>query len=110
MPRPRWQTGISPPPAAGPTRPSRRDRLVLGVALTTRARVAIAQGEPDQAERDAHDALTSAAEIEAYLAFPTPSSASPLWPATPAVTAKPPGFSARQQAIRQRMGAVRFKI
>ena len=28
-----------------------------GGALTTRARVAIAQGEPEQAERDAHDAL-----------------------------------------------------
>ena len=29
----------------------------LSQALTTRARVAIAQGEPEQAERDAHDAL-----------------------------------------------------
>ena len=29
----------------------------LMLALTTRARVAIAQGEPEQAERDAHDAL-----------------------------------------------------
>ena len=28
----------------------------------------------------------------------------------PAVTAKPPGFSARHTAIRQRMGAVRFKV
>ena len=36
-------------------------------ALTTRARVAIAQGEPEQAERDAHDALACAAEVEAYL-------------------------------------------
>ena len=32
-------------------------------ALTTRARVAIAQGEPEQAERDAHDALACAADI-----------------------------------------------
>jgi hypothetical protein len=31
-------------------------------ALTTRARVAIAQGEPDEAERDAHDALAGAAD------------------------------------------------
>ena len=42
----------------------------LSVALTTRARVAIAQGEPEQAERDAHDALACAAEIEAYLYDP----------------------------------------
>ncbi len=34
-------------------------------ALTTRARVAIAQGEPEQAERDARDALAYAADIQA---------------------------------------------
>ena len=39
----------------------------LVVALTTRARVAIAQAEPDQAERDARDALAIAASIQAYL-------------------------------------------
>jgi predicted ATPase len=38
----------------------------LMMALTTRARVAIAQGEPKQAERDAHDALECAASIEAH--------------------------------------------
>ena len=42
----------------------------LSMALTTRARVAIAQGEPEQAERDAHDALARAAEVEAYLFIP----------------------------------------
>ena len=40
------------------------------MALTARARVAIAQGEPEQAERDAHDALARAAEVEAYLGVP----------------------------------------
>ena len=80
-------------------------------ALTTRARVAIAQGEPEQAERDAHDALDVRRRTSRRTcSSPTSSSASPLWPARPAVTAKPPGSSARQQAIRQRMGAVRFKI
>ncbi len=39
----------------------------LAVALTTRARVANMQGEPEQAERDAHDALVRAAEVEAYV-------------------------------------------
>ena len=37
----------------------------LSDALTTRACVAIAQGEPEQGERDAHDALARAAELEA---------------------------------------------
>ena len=36
-------------------------------ALTTRARVAIAQGEPEQAGRDAHDALARAVDIQARL-------------------------------------------
>jgi DNA-binding CsgD family transcriptional regulator len=40
------------------------------VALTTRARVAVAQGEPEQAERDGHDALACAAEVKAYLGAP----------------------------------------
>ena len=40
------------------------------MALTTRARVAIAQGEPEQAERDAHEALACAAEVKAYLLIP----------------------------------------
>lgn len=39
-------------------------------ALTTRARVAFAQGEFGQAERDAHDALTRAAELGARLFVP----------------------------------------
>lgn len=36
-------------------------------ARTVRAFVAIAQGEPDQAERDAHEALVSAARSQGYL-------------------------------------------
>jgi predicted ATPase/class 3 adenylate cyclase/DNA-binding NarL/FixJ family response regulator len=37
------------------------------LALTSRARVALAQGEPEQAERDAHDALVVAARTRGYL-------------------------------------------
>ncbi len=40
------------------------------VALLTRARVAIAHGEPEQGARDAHDALACAAEVGAYLSIP----------------------------------------
>ena len=42
----------------------------LSWALTTRARVAIAPGEPEQAERDAHEALAIAASTGAYLGAP----------------------------------------
>jgi predicted ATPase/class 3 adenylate cyclase/DNA-binding NarL/FixJ family response regulator len=38
----------------------------LTFALTARAQVAIAQGEPEQAERDAFDALAMAASLPAY--------------------------------------------
>ena len=39
----------------------------LASALTTRARVAIAQGDPRQAEQDAHNALSCSAGARAYL-------------------------------------------
>ncbi|HEY2090029.1 MAG TPA: LuxR C-terminal-related transcriptional regulator [Mycobacterium sp.] len=78
-------------------------------ALNTRARVAITQGEPEQAERDAHDTLAIAAELEAHLG------AEPLeCLATLAVDARSYREAARlfaaAAAIRLRIGAVRFKI
>jgi predicted ATPase/class 3 adenylate cyclase/DNA-binding CsgD family transcriptional regulator len=42
----------------------------LVAALTARARVVIAQGEPEQARRDAGDALTGAAEFQVQLGIP----------------------------------------
>jgi DNA-binding CsgD family transcriptional regulator len=82
--------------------------LVAG--LTTRARVAIAQGEPEQAGRDAHDALTCAADTGVYWAVPD------LLEYLAGLAGHAGGdheaallFGAAQ-AIRQRMGAVRFKI
>jgi DNA-binding CsgD family transcriptional regulator len=82
----------------------------LMLALTTRARVAIAQGEPDQAERDAHDALAIAAGMQSYL------DTSDTLECLAALAGD--GGSHREaarlfgaaHAIRQRMGAVRFKI
>jgi DNA-binding CsgD family transcriptional regulator len=82
----------------------------LMLALTTRARVAIAQGEPDQAERDAHDALAIAASMQSYL------DTSDTLECLAALAGD--GGSHREaarlfgaaHAIRQRIGAVRFKI
>jgi predicted ATPase/class 3 adenylate cyclase/DNA-binding CsgD family transcriptional regulator len=83
--------------------------LLMG-ALNTRARVAIAQGEPEQAERDAHDALASVPEGFAHLG--TSETLECL--ATLAVDTHSYRDAARlfgaAHAIRQRMGAVRFKV
>jgi predicted ATPase/class 3 adenylate cyclase/DNA-binding CsgD family transcriptional regulator len=82
----------------------------LAWALTTRARVAIAQGEPDQAERDAHDALAIAAEVGAYQCVPDILEHL----STLAVDAGSHREAARlfgaAHGIRHRMGAVRFKV
>jgi predicted ATPase/DNA-binding CsgD family transcriptional regulator len=44
--------------------------ILLEDALTTRCRVAIAQGESEQAERAGHDALAHAAQVGTYLFIP----------------------------------------
>jgi len=82
----------------------------LSLALTTRAGVAIAQGEPEQADRDAHDALATAARAGAYgCAADTFECLAAL-----AVGAGSDREAARlfgaADAIRQRGGLVRFKI
>jgi DNA-binding CsgD family transcriptional regulator len=79
-------------------------------ALTVRVRVAIAQGQLEQAECDAHDALACAAELEAYLGI------SDILECLAALAGD--AGSHREAArlfgaagvIRQRMGEVRFKV
>ena len=82
----------------------------LSVALTTRARAAIAQTEFDQAERDAHDALVLAAELDAHLLIPAILECL----ATLAGAADSHRESTRlfgaSHSMRQRIGTVRFKI
>ncbi len=80
------------------------------LALTARARVAIAQGEAEQAERDAHDALARAAVMQVRLGV------ADTLECLADLTGD--GGSAREatrllsaaHAIRQRIGEVRFKI
>jgi predicted ATPase/class 3 adenylate cyclase/DNA-binding CsgD family transcriptional regulator len=83
---------------------------VLIRALTTRARVAIAQGKFEQAERDAHDALATVPECFPYLGF----SETLECLATLAGDAGSHREAARlfgaAAAIRQRMGVVRLKV
>ena len=79
-------------------------------ALTTRARVAIAQGEPEQAERDAHDALARAAELVAPLVFPDVLDCLAVLAGDGASHREAARLFGAAHGIRQRMGAVRFKI
>jgi predicted ATPase/class 3 adenylate cyclase/DNA-binding CsgD family transcriptional regulator len=82
----------------------------LSDPLTTHARVAIAQGEPDQAERDAHDALTRAAEVEAYLYIPDVLECLGTLAGDADSHREAARLFGAAQAIRQRMGAARFKV
>ena len=83
---------------------------LLSDALTARARVATAQGEPDQAERDAHDALASAAEAEAYLLIPDILECLAALAGESGSHREAARLFGAAHSIRQRMGAVRFKV
>ncbi|MEE6166896.1 MULTISPECIES: helix-turn-helix transcriptional regulator [unclassified Mycolicibacterium] len=82
----------------------------LGLALSVRAGVAIAQGEPEHAGRDAHDALTTAARTGAYGA--TPEALECLAVLAFGAGSHPEAIRlfAAADAIRRRGGIVRFKI
>jgi predicted ATPase/class 3 adenylate cyclase/DNA-binding NarL/FixJ family response regulator len=82
----------------------------LTMALTIRARLAIAAGEPDQAERDAHDALTCAAGIKAYLLIPNVLECLAALAGHDDSHREAARLFAAAHAIRLRIGAVRFKI
>jgi predicted ATPase/class 3 adenylate cyclase/DNA-binding CsgD family transcriptional regulator len=79
-------------------------------ALTARARVAIAQGEPDQAERDAHDALAHAAEVEGYLHIPDILECLATLAGEAGGHREAARLFGATEAIRQRKGLARFKI
>ena len=72
--------------------------------------MAIAQGEPDQAERDAHDALARAAEVEAYLFIPDILECLGTLAGEAGSHREAARLFGAAEAIRQRMGAVRFKV
>jgi predicted ATPase/class 3 adenylate cyclase/DNA-binding CsgD family transcriptional regulator len=84
--------------------------LWLAWALSARARVAIAAGEPEQAERDAQDALTCGAGIEAYLFLPDILECLAALVGQDDSHREAARLLGAAHAIRLRMGAVRFKI
>jgi len=83
---------------------------LLVLALTTRARVAIAEGEPEEAERDAHDALALAADIDARLDIPDILECLGALAGDASSHLEAARLLGAAHAARQRMGAVRFKV
>jgi predicted ATPase/class 3 adenylate cyclase/DNA-binding CsgD family transcriptional regulator len=82
---------------------------VLMRARTTRARVAMAQGEPEQAERDAHDALASIPE-GFYLGVPDTLECLAALAGDAGSHREAARLFGAAEAIRQRMGLLRFKV
>ena len=80
------------------------------LALATRARVAIAQGEPEQAERDAHDALASVPEGFVHMGTSDTLECLATLAGDTRSYREAARFFGAAAAIRQRMGVVRFKI
>jgi DNA-binding CsgD family transcriptional regulator len=82
----------------------------LMLALTTRARVAIAQGEPEQAECDAHDALATAAIMHAYARISDTLDCLGTLAGNAGSHREAARLFGAAEGFRQRIGAVRFKI
>jgi predicted ATPase/class 3 adenylate cyclase/DNA-binding CsgD family transcriptional regulator len=82
----------------------------LVAALTTRARVTIAQGEPDRAERDAHDALAYAAELKTHLGIPDILECLADLAGDTGKHREAARLFGAAEAIGQRIGLVRFQI
>jgi predicted ATPase/class 3 adenylate cyclase/DNA-binding CsgD family transcriptional regulator len=79
-------------------------------ALTTRARVAIAHGEPEQAERDAHEALRHGVSVDAYLCVPNILECLAGLAADAGSHVEAARLFGAAEALRERMGMVRFKL
>ena len=79
-------------------------------ALTTRARLAIVQGEPEPAERDAHDALAIAASMQAQLGVSDTLECLAVLAGEAGSHREAARLFGAAESIRQRIGAVRLKI
>jgi DNA-binding CsgD family transcriptional regulator len=79
-------------------------------ALLTRARVAFAQGEPHQAERDTHDALVCATEFDTRLGVPDALECLAAMACDMGSHQESARLFGAAHAIWQMLGAVRFKV
>ena len=81
----------------------------LMLLLTTRAWVAIAEGEPERAECDAYDALGCAAEVEAYLSISDTLECLAALAGDSGSHREATRLFGAAHGIRQRIGTVRFR-
>lgn len=79
-------------------------------ALTTRARVALAENEPGQAERDTHDALTRAVELRAHLFVPDLLECLAQLAHLAGSHPEAARLFGAADAVRRRTGIVRFRV
>jgi predicted ATPase/class 3 adenylate cyclase len=82
----------------------------LATSLRTRARVALAQRELEQAERDAHAALSCAADLKAYLGIADILECLARLAAEVESNAEAARLLGAADAVRHRTGEVRFKV
>jgi len=82
----------------------------LAVALTARARTSIAEGRREDAERDAYDALATAASGQIYVTLPDIFEVIAALRADAGSHQHAARILGAAKALRERMGAVRFKI
>jgi DNA-binding CsgD family transcriptional regulator len=82
----------------------------LSEALTIRARVGIGQGEPQRAERDAHDAIAHAVEVGAHRLIPDILECLAKLAGLDGSHLEAARLFGAAHALRARMGAVRFKV
>jgi hypothetical protein len=80
------------------------------LALTTRARIALRQGQSDQAECDAHDALALGANLQAHLLIPDILECLAVLAAAVDSHQEAARLCGAAAAIRRRIESVRFKI
>jgi predicted ATPase/DNA-binding CsgD family transcriptional regulator len=81
-----------------------------GFALTVRALVALAQGEPQQAQRDAHEALAITAHTRGYLRLPDTLECLARLAADAANPERAARLLGAADAMRHRNAQVRFQI
>jgi predicted ATPase/class 3 adenylate cyclase/DNA-binding CsgD family transcriptional regulator len=82
----------------------------LATALTTGARVAIAQGELDRAEHDAHEALTVAEATGSHMAVPEILECLAALAGTAGAHRQAARHFGAADTLRQRTGTARYKI
>jgi predicted ATPase/class 3 adenylate cyclase/DNA-binding CsgD family transcriptional regulator len=80
------------------------------LALKARAHIALAQGEPEQAERDAHDALVIAARTHGFLHLPDIVDCLARLAAGDGNHLNAARLFGAADAIRQQIGVVRFAV